>query len=982
MYKKGSELIAHANYGAARRVFSEFLEETYGTDPRRSEAEYYVAFSSLSLGHNDGEKLIEDFIARNPSSTRAATAWYDLANFFYDEKSYSKATTYFKKVDFPALTQDQQHQAHFRWGYSFFNLKKLDEALEQFNLVKNVNSQYAPAANYYAGFIEYSNGQYDEALKDLRRAEANPAYAPVVPYLIANVLYKQKKYDELLQYANSVKGKSGIQNANEISLLAAEAYYFKGDYKNAVDAYERYLADNPAKAESPVLFRAGFSNYQLNQTDKAVTYLSKSAAGKDSTSYYASYYLGILYLKQGQKPLAINAFDVARKYTKDPKLVEESSFQYAKVLYDAGRPEQAITEFEKYLKDFRSGEHSTEARELLAQAYINGNNYHKAIEYIETLPTKSPQVEQAYQKAAFLKGAELFNKENYAGAVENFEKSLRYPRDPAFVIQASFWAGEAYSMGQKYDQAIKHYQKVLQAGPGADQEMFLKTRYGMGYAHYNLEAYDNALMNFQDFVNRGNRNTPNYTDGLIRLADCFYVSKRYDEALSNYTKARNIGSPDNDYVLLQTGVISGIQRKYADSRSQFTTLIQNYPKSQYRDEALFQRAQFDIEQGNSQAAVDGLSQLIRESQNSKFLPYAYMRRASSYFNLKQYDKSIADYGAVIRQFPTHPLAQEVLLPLQDALTAAGKSAEFETYLAQFKKANPGNQALENIEFETGKNLYFDQQYQKAITSLNSFLASYPSSSRASETRYYIAESHYRLKELTKAYPIYKELSADPNFAFGSRVEGRLAEIEFKQGMYPDAVRSFKRLERLATNKKEQSNAWMGLMEAFYMQEQYDSADTYARIIIDRGAVNASAQNKASLYLGKSAFARGDYETAKDEFLNTLNTAQDEYGAEAKYMLGQIFYLEKNYKQSFETLTSLNKDFASYESWVGKSFLLIADGFIAQEDYFQAKATLQSLIDSFPDENVKGEARKKLQQVIEREIEIENQQKADTIEEKN
>jgi tetratricopeptide (TPR) repeat protein len=979
LYQKGSELVAHSNYGAARKVFSEFLQEAAPNDPRRTEAEYYVAFSSLSLTHNDGEKLIEDFISRNPSSLKAATAWFDLANFFYDDKSYSKATSYFKKVDYPALTLDQQNQAHFRAGYSYFNLKKLDEALEQFNLVKNVNSQYAPASNYYAGFIEYSNGQYEEALKDLRKAETNPSYTPVVPYLMANVLYKQKKYDELLQYVNSIKGKTGVQNMNEISLLAAEAHYFKADYKNAVDAYERYLADNPAKADGAVLFRAGFSNYQLNQTEKAVTYLSKSAAGKDSTSFYASYYLGILYLKQGQKPLAINAFDVARKYQKDPKLVEESSFQYAKVLYDAGRPDQAITEFEKFLKEFRSSSHSTEIRELLAQAYINGNNYHKAIEYIESLPTKSPQVEQAYQKAAYLKGVELFNKEDYAGAVVNFEKSLKYPRDPEFIIQSSLWAAEAYSMGRKFEAAIRHYKKVLESATKPDLETLLKTRYGLGYAHYNLEAYDNALLNFQDFVNRGNKSTPNYTDGLIRLADCYYVSKKYDEALSNYTKARNIGSPDNDYVLLQTGVISGIQRKYTESRAQLTSLIQSYAKSQYRDEALFQRAQFDIEQGNSQAAVDGLSQLIRESANSKFLPYAYMRRASSYFNLKQYEKSIADYGAVIKQFPTHPLAQEVLLPLQDALTAAGKSSEFDTYLSQFKKANPGNQALENIEFETGKNLYFDQQYQKAITSLNAFLASYPSSSRASETKYYIAESHYRLKDLTKAYPIYKDLGTDATFAFGSRVEGRLAEIEYKQGMYPDAVRSFKRLEKLATNKKEQSNAWMGLMESFYMQAQYDSADAYARIIIERGAVNASAQNKASLFLGKSAFARGDYETAKDEFLNTLNTAQDEFGAEAKYLLGQTFFLEKNYTQSYETLTSLNKDFGSYDSWVGKSFLLIADNFIAQENYFQAKATLQSLIDSFPSETVKEEARKKLQGVLEKEIEIENQQKADTVE---
>jgi tetratricopeptide (TPR) repeat protein len=979
LYQKGSELIAHANYGAARMVFSEFLTEASATDPRRGEAEYYVAFSALSLNHTDGEKLIDDFISHYPSSPRAATAYYDLANFFYEQKSYSKASQYFQKVDFPALTLEQQSQAHFKWGYSYFNLKKLNEALEQFNFVKKLNTSYAPASNYYAGFIEYSNGQYDEALTDLKKAELNTAYASVVPYLIANVYYKQKKYDELLQYATSLKSRKDIQNPDELSLLIAEAYYFKGDYKNAVDAYEKFLSDNPTKAESSVLFRAGYANYALNQVDKAISYLGKAAASKDSTSYYSSYYLGILYLKKGEKPLALNAFDFARKYLKDPKLAEEATFQFAKVAYDAGRQDQAITEFEKFLTAYRSSAHTVEVKELLAQAYVNGNNYHKAIEYIESLPSrKSPSIEQAYQKATYLRGAELFNKDDFQGAAQNFEKSLSYPRDPNYVALASFWAGEAYSSIRKFEEAIRHYQKVVDLGSAAEPDVILKTRYGLGYAYYNLEAYDKALFNFKEFVARGTKNTPNYTDGVIRLADCYYVSKQYDDALTNYTKARNIGSPDNDYVLLQSGVISGIQRKYGESRNQLTSLIQNYPKSQYRDEALFQRAQFDIEQGNSQAAVDGLSQLIREQQNSSFLPYAYMRRASSYFNLKQYDKAITDYATILKKFPAHPVAQEVLIPLQDVLTAAGKSADFETYLAQAKKDNPNNKGLENIEFETGKNLYFDQQYQKAIASLTAFAASYPQSVRLPETRYYIAESYYRLKDFSKALPIYQGLSSDPTFTMGNRVIARLAELQFHQGQYDNAVKSFHRLEKMATNKKEQYNAWSGLMESFYLLARYDSADVYARTILEKGAVNASAQNKASLYLGKTAFARGDYETAKDEFLNTLNAAQDEYGAEAKYMVGQIFYLQKEYKQAFETLTSLNTDFSTYDEWVGKSFLLIADNFVAQEDFFQAKATLQSLIDSFPLQQVKDEARRKLADIEKMQVERENKIKADTL----
>src|SRR5690606_25757960 len=230
-----------------------------------------------------------------------------------------------------------QNEGHFKWGYSHFNLRQLDEALEQFNFVKNQSTPWSPAANYYAGFIAYSKGMYDEALADLKKAETHASYAPIVPYLIANVYYKQKQYDQLLNYTASLKNKTGIQNAKEIAMLTAEAQYFKGNFREAAEAYEAFLKDAAASAGASLLFRAGFANYALNQTDKAIAYLSKSAASRDSVSYYASYYLGIVYLKTGEKPLALNAFDYSRRVPHDADLAAEAAFQFAKVAFDVGR---------------------------------------------------------------------------------------------------------------------------------------------------------------------------------------------------------------------------------------------------------------------------------------------------------------------------------------------------------------------------------------------------------------------------------------------------------------------------------------------------------------------------------------------------------------------------------------------------------------------------------------------------------------------
>jgi TolA-binding protein len=206
----------------------------------------------------------------------------------------------------------------------------------------------------------------------------------------------------------------------------------------------------------------------------------------------------------------------------------------------------------------------------------------------------------------------------------------------------------------------------------------------------------------------------------------------------------------------------------------------------------------------------------------------------------------------------------------------------------------------------------------------------------------------------------------------------LAELQFQQKDYANAIGNYHKLERIAASKKDTYNAWSGLMESFYLSGAYDSSAVYARTIVERGSVDAAGQNKASLYLGKIALAKGDTEGAKDEFLNTLNTAQDEYGAEAKYLLAKIQYDQKEYKESYKTLISLNNDFSAYDQWVGKSFLLMADVFVATDDVFQARHTLQSLIDNFPLTQIKEEAKQKLRALEQSEAEKQKALEADTL----
>lgn len=975
LYATAIDLMEKKQYAAARSNFTEYLKLHSTADLKRVTAEYSLAVCALNLYHSDAEKMFTNFIANHPNHPLASTANFDLANFFYIEKNYKKASSYYAKIDYAGLTAEQQNAAHFGAGYSFFSQKFLKEALDQFNFVKMQGGQYGPAASYYAGFVEYSQGDFENALIDLKRAEQNEAYSTIVPYLIANVYYKKGDYESLLTYATSIQNRQGITNADEIALLKAEAYYKKKDYTSALTAYNSFLEDQKEGADKGVLLRAGYSAFVTQQNAVALQYLKQSFTDKDSIGYYSSYYLGLIYLKSNQKPMALTSFDIARKYKADQQLVEESTFQFAKVAYDMGRPDQAITEFEKFLTAFPRSVHVNEVKELLSHAYVNANNFNRAIDYIESLPKRNAAIDRAYQKATLLKGLDFFNKDNHEEAIQAFEKSLQTPVDNNYVAEASFWSGEALSILRKYDPAISHYQRIVGL-TDVSPNWLVKARYGMGYCFFNQQQYDKALFNFKDFSNKATSGAAHLADGVLRLADCYYISKSYNEALSNYKKAIELNTADKDYAHLQSGVIFGILRKYPEASQELDVVIKNYAQSSVIDEAIFQRAQLDFEQGNYAPAVVNYSKLLQEHPTSRFAPYAYTKRAASNYNLKDYNKTASDYITVLTQYPSHPGTKDVLLPLQEALNLAGRSDEFDKYLAAYRQSNPDAKGIEAVEFESAKNQYSNQDYKRAITSLNNYIKQYPTSPQMNDAQYYLAESYYRTRDFAGALPVYYGLVNEKRFEFINRVVGRIAELEFKQNRYDKAVVQFKVLANTASIKKDLYTAWNGLMESYYLLGKYDSSKLYAQTILEKGSSQVGAANKATLYLGKNAQASGDFETAKDEYLTTINSAQDEFGAEAKYRLGELFYQSKDYKQCYETLVSLNTDFASYTEWVGKSYLLLSDNFLASGDSFNAKAVLKSLIDNFPTEEVKSAAKAKLLQIDQ--SELKQKVKADSI----
>ncbi|MFD2570364.1 tetratricopeptide repeat protein [Spirosoma soli] len=966
-YRNGLELFEKNNYAAARYEFRQYLEPRRGdgahtllntNDQNAVDAEYYIALTSLYIDEPGAELLVDRFVKDHSQHPKAGQLYGDLGTYYYTRQDYPKAIDFLEKAVAQGGSNASQTAYKYQLAIAYFNTQDLQRALPLLNEVKqNPNSPDAPAASYYAGVINFRNRNFNEAVADFRRVENNPTYQNQVPNWIAQALYRQRRFDDLLTYTEPLLRRNNGAGLNEVALFTAEVFYQQNQFAKAIPYYKQYINAAGAKAPGAVKFRYGQSLFRTGAYPDAITQLKPLAAGKDTTAQYAAYTLGVSYLQTQNAAYALNAFDQAGRLSFNKEIQEEARFNHAKLQLDQNNGADAVKELTAFLKQYPDSKFENEANELVGEAYFASNNYPAAIAYIEGLKRRTPKINATYQRLTYNQGVSDFNAERYPQAVANLDKSLRYPVDNDLQQAAQFWKAEAYSAGKQYDTAIPLYSNIAKNSG----EYGTKSLYALGYAYYNKKDYARASTYFRDFVNRGASagDQAQVLDATIRLADSYFATKQYENAMRYYDQAISQNAPDKDYASYQKAVILSYVGRDAEAKAQFDQVQRQYPNSRFVDEALFQTANVDFEKGAYQVAIRGFSKLIESKPNSSLVPAALLKRAIAYGNLQQYDPAVADYKRILDDYGDSEQAQSALLGIQNTLNDAGRPEEFSQVLGQYKKSNPGSTDVERVQFDNAKNIYANEKYQQAIQSLLAFMQEYPASPNLNEARYYLAESYRQTNDPANALRYYDLIITDNKSDYLVRAATRAAELETKQKNYPRAVRNYQLIINRANGKAEQVAAQLGLMDVYFAYPKPDSAAAIAREIVAGGSVVSGAQNRAQLMLGKVAFSKGDYKTAQTEFEKTIALAKDVNGAEAQYNIGDILYRQKKYKESVATLLKFNEQFSEFEYWKGKAFILVSDNNVALDEIAQAKAVLNSIIENSGDETIIAEAKQKL-----------------------
>jgi TolA-binding protein len=274
---------------------------------------------------------------------------------------------------------------------------------------------------------------------------------------------------------------------------------------------------------------------------------------------------------------------------------------------------------------------------------------------------------------------------------------------------------------------------------------------------------------------------------------------------------------------------------------------------------------------------------------------------------------------------------------------------------------------DSLSYGAAEKLYDDQKFKEALTAFNNYLQKYPDGAYILDANINIADIYYARKDWANALTAYEAVAADAPNKYAERAVLTAARINFFElKNYAGAEKYYAQLKQITSSQENKLEAMRGLLRCQYQQEKWTEALENAKELTAAKGSSADDKSLANMAIAKSYQVNGEYDLAITNFKSVVQLNKAALAAEARYEIAECWFLVNKLseaeKAAFETI---NKS-GSYDYWITKAYILLGDIYFKQKDYFNAKATFQSVVDNTINAELKAEAQGKLAQATEEE----------------
>lgn len=966
LFQEGRQLFTQENYAAALYPLRQFVSGTFIDPALQEEAQYMLACIAYELKEKNRIDILYDYQEKYPDSPYNNRIDALIASAYFFDKKYDEAIALFNSCDLFQLFPQERDAAILHLAVAYEKVGKWKEAAVWFKTLKDSHSPFSKDAGYHLAYIDYIRKQYDQALPVFLDLQDDPVYAWVVPYYIAEIYLLKKNYDKAEIIAqNYLSAFPGDADACQMQRILGEAAYQMEKYPEAVNSLTAYLkaVKNPSRK---ALYQLGMSYFNTRVYSQAAELLGKTVTVNDAVSQNAYLHMGLSYLELKERNKARMAFERAASFDFDVRLKEEALYNYALSIHETSYSpfNESVTVFERFLNEFPHSPYTEKVNDYLVEVYMNTRSYEAALRSIDKIASPGSRILEAKQKILFRLGTQAFANADFSKAIEDFTLSLSLGKyNVQTKADAYYWRGESrYRLGS-YTEASTDYRQYLEFTQDKN-DIYGLALYGLGYTAFKQKDYSRALGWFLRFTEQdytGNKSI--LADAYNRLGDCYFHARNFAAAQEDYAKAVQVDPSAGDYSFYQEAFVLGLQKDYLGKIHTLNKLIGQYTASPYLDEALYERGRAYVQIEDPGRAIDSFQELLK-----KFPDASISRKAANEVGLLYYQED--DYPAAIQAYEyvikTYPGSDEARLAQRDLKSVYVDLNRIDDY-AKFVSSLPGGISFDmnerdSLTFMAAQKIYMKDALQ-ARNSLAAYLQAFPEGAFHVDAHYYLGLIAYNQKKYTESQAHLNKVLEYPDNRFSEEAMVLNGEMLFNADAYQEAAEVYRQLKDKTASPERRLLAKTGLLRSAYLAGNGKEVILSASDMLSDQKLVPDLANEVRYYRAKTYLKDGIFEGANSDLRVLAKDTRNMYGAEAKYLLAQLYFDSGNMEAAEKELLDYIEQSTPHTYWLARSFILLSDVYAKMGRTLDARQYLLSLQQNYQaEDDIAGRIKNRLDQL--------------------
>ncbi|NKI33121.1 tetratricopeptide repeat protein [Croceivirga thetidis] len=638
----------YAYYSSKRPEEAEkYLGKVRDSEKFGSQAKYYLGY--IAYEQDDYATANESFDQINDPKVLEEKLAYYQADLNFKSGNFETAIDMAKK-QMSKADRREQSELNKIIGESYFNLQQYQEAIPFLKQYQGKRGRFSNTDFYFLGYSYYKLDNYEQAIGQFNKIiDGNNGVAQNAYYHLAECYLKlDKKSEALNAFRNASQMEFNADIEKDAWLNYARLSYEIGNaYEPVPEVMMAYLEKYPNDEHQNEIQNLLVDSYITSRNfEGAMELLEENEEFASPETYQkVAFYRGVELFMDGDYEGAIARFSKSLKKGENQQFKARAQFWKAESAFNLNRFKAAIEVYQ----DFKRNSKSKDLEEFKNLDYSLGYCHFKLKEYKKSVPffknvTNTIDASQDMVADSYVRlGDGYFVTSSYKNAIAAYEKASKM--NGAERDYAAFQKAISYGFLGNDTKEIEELSSFLNYNPKSsyrDDALFelANTQVKKGNEQLGLETYDQLISEYSrsKFAPRA----------MLRQGLVHYNANRNEQALQKFK------SVVSEYPNTQEAKQAVGQAKlvYVDMGrvSEYAAWARNLDFVEVSDSELenasFEAAEQKYVEGNSEAAIRGYEDYLKEFPNGVQATKVSFNLAQLYFAKGEKNNALLHFKTV------------------------------------------------------------------------------------------------------------------------------------------------------------------------------------------------------------------------------------------------------------------------------------------------------------------------------------------------